>query len=89
MLKEIKLIFSLCQTFLKYLLNSKKIGGIDEFWTWTIKKLSKGLRANNWYNNGQPYGLAGYINDFASRMVGYAALRQLRVRNSKINFINI
>jgi hypothetical protein len=45
--------------------------------------LAVGLRANNWYNNGQPYGLAGFINDFSSRMVGYATLRQLRVRNSK------
>ena len=45
--------------------------------------MSTGLRANTWYNKEQPYGLAGYINDFSSRMIGYAALRQLRVKNSK------
>ena len=42
-----------------------------------------GLRANIWYNGDQPYGLAGFINDLSSRMVGYATFRQLRVKNSK------
>ena len=56
---------------------------MGDFWSWTTDKLSPGLRANKWYNNLQPYGLAGYLNDFSSRMVGYATLRQLRVRNSK------
>jgi hypothetical protein len=52
-----------------------------------MTKLAVGLRANIWYNGDQPYGLAGYINDFSSRMVGYAILRQLRVKNS--NFLKI
>jgi hypothetical protein len=60
-----------------------KIKSADDFWSWSIYKLAVGLRANNWYNDGQPYGLAGFINDFSSRMVGYATLRQLRVRNGK------
>ena len=55
---------------------------MDDFWSWAKDKLSPGLRANTWYNNSQPYGLAGYLNDFSSRMVGYATLRQLRVQNS-------
>ncbi len=59
----------------------KKITGKDDFWTWSINKPSPGLRANTWYNNEQPYGLAGYANDFVSRMVGYATFRQLRVKN--------
>jgi hypothetical protein len=58
-----------------------KIQNFEDFWSWTQTKLSVGLRANIWYNDGQPYGLAGYINDFSSRMVGYATLRQLRVKN--------
>ena len=56
---------------------------MDDFWHWSINKLSIGLRANEWYNGKQPYGLAGYIDDFSSRMVGYASLRQLRVKNGK------
>jgi len=58
-----------------------KIQNVDDFWTWSQTKLASGLRASIWYNSIQPYGLAGYINDFSSRMVGYATLRQLRVKN--------
>jgi hypothetical protein len=57
---------------------------VDDFWTWSKSKLAVGLRANEWYNQEQPYGLAGFLNDFSSRMVGYANLRQLRVKNSNI-----
>ena len=63
---------------------NKKIGCINDFWIWSKEKLSRGLRTNAWYNDDQPYGLAGYIDDFVSRMVGYATLRQLRVKNSKL-----
>ena len=56
---------------------------IHEFWNWTRDRLSFGLRAQNWYNNKEPYGLAGYINDHHSRMIGYANLRQLRVNQGK------
>ena len=65
-------------------MNIKKIITIDDFWSWSIKKLCTGLRANTWYNKNQPYGLAGFLNDFSSRMIGYASLRQLRVKNSKL-----
>ena len=65
----------------------KKITTVDDFWEWSIKKLSSGLRANVWYNEvTQPYGLAGYINDFASRMIGYTTLRQLRVKKSNFEY---
>ena len=52
--------------------------------------MAPGLRAEVWYNNHQPYGLAGYINDASSRMIGYATLRQMRVAKgeSKINHFN-
>ena len=56
---------------------------MEDFWFWSQTKLASGLRASTWYNDDQPYSLAGYINDFSSRMVGYATLRQLRVRNGK------
>ncbi len=54
---------------------------MDDFWSWSQTKLASGLRARTWYNDDQPFGLAGYINDFSSRMVGYATLRQFRVKN--------
>ena len=60
-----------------------KIYNINDFWSWSMNKLATGLRANTWYNDEQPYGLAGFLNDFSSRMIGYATLRQLRVKNGK------
>ena len=60
-----------------------KVTNQQNFWQYCIQKLAKGIRADTWYNGKQPYGLAGCINDFSSRMVGYATLRQLRVKNSK------
>ncbi len=44
------------------------------------------MRASKWYDQkqSQPYGLAGFMNDYSSRMLGYATLRQLRVRNGKL-----
>ncbi len=44
------------------------------------------MRASKWYDQkqSQPYGLAGFMNDYSSRMVGYATLRQLRVKNGKL-----
>ena len=54
---------------------------MNDFWSYSINKLAVGLRANLWYNYEQPYGLAGFIDDFSSRMIGYASFRQLRVKN--------
>ena len=48
--------------------------------------MAPGLRAEVWYNGQQPYGLAGYINDASSRMIGYATLRQMRVAKGKSIF---
>ncbi len=44
------------------------------------------MRASKWYDQKQiqPYGLAGFMNDYSSRMVGYATLRKLRFKNGKL-----
>ncbi len=57
---------------------------VEDFWNWATGTLSPNLRATTWYNGKQPYGLAGFINDKTSRMLGYGILRQVRVQNSKI-----
>ncbi len=54
---------------------------INDFWKWTINVLAYGLRVNTWYNKQPSKGLHGYLNDFSSRIFGYATLRQLRVKN--------
>lgn len=59
-----------------------KLKTVDEFWQWTLDTMAVNLRANTWYNGDQPYKLAGYINDFSSRMIGYGIMRQIRVSNN-------
>ena len=43
----------------------------------------RGLRAGPYYNNYPPFYMRGYINDKVSRLMGYATLRQVRVKKSK------
>ena len=56
----------------------------EQFWFWARQRLSIGLRAQPWYNGNQPYNLAGFLNDYSSRMIGYGILRQLRVKEGII-----
>ena len=60
-----------------------KIMRVDQFWDWARDVLAPGLRAQPWYNGSQPIGLAGFINDKNSRMIGYAVMRQVRMKNGK------
>jgi hypothetical protein len=60
-----------------------KIKNKDDFWVWAKSGLVDGIRAGVWYNNGQPIFLRGYINDKQSRIMGYATMRQLRVRRGE------
>ena len=50
--------------------------------------MAVGLRAGVWYNSSQPYGLAGFLNDYSSRMIGYATLRQIRVNNGMVYLLD-
>jgi hypothetical protein len=61
-----------------------KIKKPSDFYDWARDVLAPGFRAGKWYNNDAPAGLAGYTSDKNSRMIGYATLRQLRVKNSKL-----
>lgn len=55
----------------------------DDFWVWAKSGLVDGIRAGVWYNDGQPIFLRGYINDKQSRIMGYATMRQLRVKRGE------
>ena len=50
------------------------------------------LRAQHWYNKEEPRNLSGYMNDKCNRLIGWATMRQLRVKsrscsNQKIRLI--
>lgn len=65
-----------------------KINTVDDIWSWLINRVATSLRASAWYNGGQPFGLAGYINDLSSRMIGYGWVRQIRVQANSCSIYN-
>ena len=57
-----------------------KVHSIDTAWNWIQSGLVKSLRADRWYNNEPPVGQRGFIRDRVSRIMGYANVRQVRVK---------
>ena len=58
-----------------------QIGTITDYWTWLQDTLPVQLRAQPWYNNQPPRNLSGFLNDKASRLIGWATMRQLRIQS--------
>lgn len=56
---------------------------MDDLWSWLLVTFSPGIRVDNWYNGDPPLGLRGYLDDYVSRIMGFAMLRQLRVKPSE------
>uniref|UniRef100_A0A1I8GMZ4 PLAT domain-containing protein n=2 Tax=Macrostomum lignano TaxID=282301 RepID=A0A1I8GMZ4_9PLAT len=52
----------------------------EEFWNWMQTKFMPGIRAGPWYNNDPPLLQRGFTGDRVARLVGYAIMRQKRVR---------
>ncbi|CAH1796902.1 unnamed protein product [Owenia fusiformis] len=50
------------------------------FFNYTNSVAIKNLRAGYWYNGGPPFGQRGFTGDRVSRLMGYATLRQIRVK---------
>ncbi|WAQ97034.1 PK1L2-like protein, partial [Mya arenaria] len=57
-----------------------KVHNTDDFWTWARSGMLRGIRAGPYYNNFPPFYMRGYINDKQSRLMGYAILRQVRIK---------
>ncbi|KAK0414175.1 hypothetical protein QR680_007183 [Steinernema hermaphroditum] len=54
-----------------------RISKASDFWTWARKDLVSALRVN--WNDGKPaFGMRGFMNDKASRCMGYGTIRQIR-----------
>ncbi|CAF1389386.1 unnamed protein product, partial [Adineta ricciae] len=63
-------------------LDYTKISTVDQYWHWLEKSFVGDLRAQQWYNGDPPRYLAGFIDDKANRLIGWATMRQLRVRSA-------
>ncbi|VDM15866.1 unnamed protein product [Hydatigera taeniaeformis] len=61
----------------------KAINSIDGIWDWFETTLLPNLRASAWYNGAPPLGQRGFIGDRKNRIMGYATLRQVRVKEGK------
>ncbi|XP_078692040.1 polycystin-1-like protein 2 [Branchiostoma floridae x Branchiostoma belcheri] len=68
---------TLQETFLK---NFEQIKTTDQFWAWAQGPLLDGLQPGHWYNNQPADNIGPLVADKLSMLVGYAILRQLRVR---------
>ena len=59
----------------------------EHYFDWCKKTMIPGLRADNWYNGLPPFGQRGFTDDRVSRIMGYATLRQLRVKRGEHNIL--
>ncbi|CAF1492760.1 unnamed protein product [Adineta ricciae] len=73
----------------KLFLNSRQIDNaytqittIEQYWSWLETSFASNLRAQQWYNDDQPYFLNGFVNDKSNRLIGWAIMRQLRVKSN-------
>ncbi|CAF1484404.1 unnamed protein product, partial [Adineta steineri] len=58
-----------------------KINTIDEYWCWLENSFVSNIRAQQWYNGDIPQYLNGFVNDKSNRLIGWATMRQLRVKS--------
>ena len=52
----------------------------DDFWRWAKTVIMQEMRAGKMYNDAQPFGLMGFLDDHANRIIGYPILRQIRIK---------
>ncbi|CAF1690903.1 unnamed protein product, partial [Adineta ricciae] len=57
-----------------------KISTTDEFWKWLEEDFIEKIRAQKWYNKKNVENLRGYLNDTSNRLLGWALMKQLRIR---------
>ncbi|CAF3428948.1 unnamed protein product, partial [Rotaria sp. Silwood2] len=57
-----------------------KILTIDQYWNWLENSFVSNIRAQQWYNDEAPRNLSGFINDKSNRLIGWAIMRQLRIK---------
>ena len=61
---------------------------MDQYWNWLEESFVMNIRAQNWYNGEPPRNLSGFINDKTNRLIGWATMRQLRVKPSLFSFLD-
>ncbi|XP_071550540.1 polycystin-1-like [Panulirus ornatus] len=57
-----------------------KVTDTSRLWYYLYNGLLSDLRAQRHYNGKSPYGLRGFLNDQCNRILGYATIRQIRIK---------
>ena len=65
-----------------FLTDHGKIVSVNDYWKWLEKDFVGKLRAQQWYNGDPPRNLSGYLDDKSNRLIGWATMRQLRIKDS-------
>jgi polycystin 2 len=55
---------------------------INQYWNWLENSFVSNIRAQQWYNGKSPQYLSGFINDKSNRLIGWATIRQLRIKSN-------
>ena len=61
--------------------NFMKIKDVNHWWAWINDTVIPTVRVQNWYNGKPPYGLRGYLDDKANRLIGWGIIRQIREKS--------
>ncbi|CAF1353863.1 unnamed protein product [Adineta ricciae] len=57
-----------------------KFSTVNEYWKWLEEDFVGKIRAQKWYNKKNVENLRGYLNDTSNRLLGWALMKQLRIR---------
>lgn len=63
-----------------------QVTNADRLWFYLEKGLMGDLRADQYYNGEEPYGLRGFLNDQSNRIMGYATIRQIRIKKNTCGY---
>ncbi|CAF1234712.1 unnamed protein product [Adineta steineri] len=79
-----------------YFLNTRQADGdytqiitIDQYWHYLENTFISNIRAQQWYNGDAPRNLAGFIDDKSNRLIGWATMRQLRIKSELCSYQRI
>ena len=76
-------IYSICKKKRGFNQNTiilQQIASHQQFWNWLNITFLPGLVAGQWYNGDWLPTAKGFLADRANRIMGYATMRQLRVK---------
>lgn len=60
--------------------NYESIRTTADFWKWAKETFMPAVQVGPWYNGYAPLGMRGFLDDRTNRMMGYAVLRQVRIK---------